>query len=131
MGLRAESGRFFFYPLSTHKAIAATCPPLHDHHRYYAASPLPDLHRFDTVLSECVAGWSPTDRLDRVDAFHENAAFLATMHQVIKRWAHLDGAVVLQARTVGTGWVHVCDERALPCRLAFIFVCLYTNIQSM
>ena len=111
--LTVESGRFFFYPLHVHKAIAALSSPLQEYR--FAASPLPNLHHYPKVLSECVAGWSPTDCLEQVDFFYENEAYVQVMHNVLKRWAHLDGSVVLRARAVGTGWVHVCDERGLPC----------------
>jgi hypothetical protein len=79
-----------------------------------AASIIPNLHDYLTVVNESVAGWSSADSLDRVDGFCENKAFVSLMHQVVGRWAHVERAVLMQARTVGSGWVHVCDERSLP-----------------
>ena len=113
--MAAESGRFFFYPLRKHKAVAAVCPhsAILDH--YSACSPLPNLHQYGRIVPECVAGWSPSEQLEQVDSFYENQAYTLLMHQVVRKWAHLDSSVRLRARATGTGWVHVVDERGLPC----------------
>lgn len=119
----AESGRLFFYPLQAIGKAMSVKPAWLEYHQF-AASPLPDLNNYKMVPLEAIAGWSPCDTLEHVDGFTENGVFVKCLHDVLKRWAHLDGSVTMRARMIGNGWVHVVDERGLPCMRYTLCICI-------
>jgi hypothetical protein len=125
---KPQNGVFHFYKLEEYsKQLKPLLPPTassYDHipdDYQVAASLLPDLARFTKILPEALVGWSPfgSDYLNDSGTtpygqFIEQPAFLSFMHEIIaKNVAIADTGLISRARAIGTGWVHICDERAL------------------
>ena len=134
-----ENGRFFYYSLAQHVVLKQIVPThlqiMEGEPVGYAVSLLPDLVAFKRPVPECILGFSSSDDLDSLNnnnnnshggqstrQFHEHAPFVKLFQNVIKRFAVDEQGLRSRARTIGTGWVHICDERAMTPFGRYIFL---------
>lgn len=126
MRKQPATGQLHFYRRTDHPNLFdPLCPKGLDNdgdELRYAVSILPDLPRFRKLIPESIVGWSPFDeggftegRRIWINRFIEQHQFVDFMHSMLPEWlGTVDRGLIARAHALQHGWIHICDERALP-----------------